>query len=877
MAHRSRLFAETMKKKSRSSQHIHRQLLRQVLRSWDHTEELGQHPLTDLQIVEIRRIKSGYQRSDTGYGLALREVLREAIGQFRPAGDLEDPTARIWRHYLILNREFIDGRSPNYLAEKLGIARSTYNKAQGAALDELADILIEWEHRGASRGKVGLPQRGPPEKTILAPFMSPHGLVGRKMILDELRHDLIAGKDVALSGLPGVGKSALAVGLAYDEELRSHFQAGVLWAGLGEDGNAISELAKWCGVLGLPLDMFTDMQDMRERTGTIRAVVGASRFLLIIDDVREPKDGLALRVGGPNCAHLYTTHSPSIAEALTDGNARAVSTLVEGEGVSLLKRFIPGIDTQAAYSLVRLVHGLPLGLVIMGKYLQGEMHAGQEGGVGDALRRLEEVLQVEQPQSLLNQLPTLTSDVPLALKRVLDLSLDALEPHVQEVLGALALFPPMPNTFSEGAALEVTGASIRTLDTLVEQGFLEPSGLDRYTLHRIIAQYFRTTIEMEYAPTRFIDFFLNLVDEQREDHIILGQESGNIMCALDMAWDMDLGLDLIRGCNAFFPHLETWGLLEEANKYLGFAEKGAGSVEDKLITLGNLGKLAYRRGEYDEAYDFYVKGLDLAQKHEDVGAECGMVRGLGDVARSRGHFEDAREYYQEGMNLARKKEASHHVIDLNAGMGALHLSCDDLRSAEKYFQRGLNWARKGEDSSEISAILANLGEVAVRSEEYDEAGDYFKESLVHARTAGNEMEVGDLSAILGRMAMDQGKDRKAQDYLKDALEMGKKLGNRALIAEMQGSLGVLAMKGEEFYTAKVLLEAGLRLAREIGNREHTIELLINLGSLHQEEKAIHDARLALKEALAIAIEIDHQTYAEVIQGKLTALEPSASS
>jgi uncharacterized protein HemY len=621
--------------------------------------------------------------------------------------------------------------------------------------------------------------------------------------------------------------------------------------------------------------MLTDVQDKRERVGTIRAVIGARRFVLIIDDVWKPLDGLTLRVGGPNCVHLYTTRAPSVADALTDGNTKGVATLGDGEGVSLLKRFVPNIDANSAYSLVRLVRGLPLGLVIMGKYLQGEMRTGQTSGVEEALRRLDEVLQVDPTESLLDQPPALTSDVPLALKKVLDLSLDTLEPHMQEVLGALAFFPPLPNTFSEGAALEITGASIRTLDTLVEQGLIEPSGLDRYTLHRIINQYARANLEMEQAPERFINYFLDLVDAYKEDYIVLGQETRNILCALDMARDMDLGVDLIRGCNAFFPHLERLGLFEEARKYLGYAEKGAGSAEDKLITLGNLGKLAYLRAEYDEAHGYYLKGLGLAQKQEDVAAECAMFRGLGDVARSRGHFEDSRGYYQKGLSLARKKAASHHVIELNAGMGELCLSQDNLRGGEKYFQRALNWAQKGVDSSTTSSILTKLGDLAVKNEEYEQAGDYFKESLAHARMAGNEKDVGDLSAILGRISMDHGKARKAQDYIKDALDMGKKMGDRAMIAEMQGRLGVLAMKGGELYTAKVLLDAGLRLAREIGHREHTIEILINLGTLHQKENALADARSAFKEALSFAIEIDHQRYAEIIQKKLTAIDRSS--
>ncbi len=583
-----------------------------------------------------------------------------------------------------------------------------------------------------------------------------------------------------------------------------------------------------------------------------------------------------MKVGGPNCVHLYTTRSPSIADALTGDYARVIAALVEGEGVSLLKRFIPRIDTNAAYQLVGLVHGFPLGLVIMGKYLQGEMRTGEGGGIEEALGRLDEILQVDQPQTLLDRRPVLTSDVPLALKKVIQLSLDALEPHVQEVLGALALFPPMPNTFSEGAALEITGASIRTLDTLIEQGLLEPSGLDRYTLDWTVAQYARANLEMELAPERFIEFFLELVDVNQDDQLLLEVESRNIFTALDMARELDLAGDLIRGSNAFFPHLEILGQFERASVYLGYAEKSAFSRDDKLITLGNLGKLSFLRAEYDPAESYFAKGLALAQKHEDLSAECAMVHGLGDVELRRGEFEAARGYYQEGLRLARKKAASHHVVGVNVSMGALYLAQERLRGAEKYFVRALNWARKDEGSTEISDILAKLGALAARKREYIEAGEYYWESLRHAHSTGKEKDVGDLTAILGGLARELGKDRKAHDYFRDALALAKKLGDRMLMAQMQGKLGELAMKAGEFYTAKVLLDAGLRLAREIGHMELIIELLINLGSLHLEQNSLPDARSAFKEALSLAVGIDHKHYAEILQGKLTTLDPIAS-
>ena len=63
----------------------------------------------------------------------------------------------------------------------------------------------------------------------------------------------LAGQSTALSaeGLPGVGKTALAVVLAHHPAVLAHFTDGVLWAGLGPQGDAMSALTAWGNALGV--------------------------------------------------------------------------------------------------------------------------------------------------------------------------------------------------------------------------------------------------------------------------------------------------------------------------------------------------------------------------------------------------------------------------------------------------------------------------------------------------------------------------------------------------------------------------------------------------------------------------------------------------
>src|SRR6266851_7116025 len=81
------------------------------------------------------------------------------------------------------------------------------------------------------------------------------GLIGRGEVLFQLRERLCAGKNLALTalnGLPGVGKTTLAVSLAHHKEVQDYFSDGILWAAVGPQPSVLALLARWGTVLGVP-------------------------------------------------------------------------------------------------------------------------------------------------------------------------------------------------------------------------------------------------------------------------------------------------------------------------------------------------------------------------------------------------------------------------------------------------------------------------------------------------------------------------------------------------------------------------------------------------------------------------------------------------
>src|SRR5579859_2912163 len=222
------------------------------------------------------------------------------------------------------------------------------------------------------------------------PLQPPVHLVGRDDELANLRARLRAGESVAMTalhGLPGVGKTTLAITLAHDAEMRAHFRDGILWAALGPHPDISSILSHWSLLLGVATPDTSDESDHEALAVQLRRAIGTRRMLLVIDDAWDLKHALVFKVGGPDCAHLVTTRFPTIANAFAPQATSIIHELDEDESMVLLRMLASQVverEPQKARELALAVGGLPLALTLLGNYLRL-----QSGGPG---RRVDAAL-----------------------------------------------------------------------------------------------------------------------------------------------------------------------------------------------------------------------------------------------------------------------------------------------------------------------------------------------------------------------------------------------------------------------------------------------------------------------------------------------------
>jgi DNA-binding SARP family transcriptional activator/DNA polymerase III delta prime subunit len=822
-----------------------------------------------------QRLEALQRRIDAGLALGRHA---ELVGELRELTDAYPLREGFWAQLMVaLSRcgrraDALSafGRARERLVEELGIE-------PGAELQRLQRAILSGDAAlgvGAGPGRAVAVVRPAQLPVDVADFVGREGLVDQLVgLLDDERTVPI----VALSGPPGVGKTALAVHAAH--RVAGQFADGQLYVDLQGATAGLRPLAP-LEVLGrflraLGVDPAGIPAGLEEASAAFRSQAAGRRLLVVADNAAGAAQLAPLLPAGPGCGVLVT--SRGVLSALHGARHLHLEVLEQAEATELLRR-VAGpqrldADPRAAAELVGWCGRLPLALRIAGARLAARpawpVRALAER-LADAYGRLDELELAEIGMRASFQVSyQQLSDSPEGLDRA-----------AAEAFGLLGLLDGPEVGVPVAARLldAPEQAAERALERLADAHLLETPAPGRYRLHDLLRLYARElALEQHPEPTRAtaIGRALGFYAATTWQTLRLLRPGDYRLARADQRWR--------KGGLEFADDRAALGWLEaERANLLAAVEQaaeqaaGPGVPAELAIQLAEaLFGFFWVRGHWDDSARVSLIALGVARRLGDRVGEAQANSDLGNMCWKQGRYDQALARHQESLAIWRELgDRWGQAASLN-GLGLVHQWQGRYERALARHQESLAIRRELGDRRGQAGSMLNLGIVYGRLGRYDEALACLRESLALDRELGDRWGQSGSLLWLGELHERQGRYEEAQSCQQESLAIERELGDRHSQAYSLRCLGVLHQRQGRADQALADLEESLALSRELGDPYGEAATLRELGVTLRGLGRPEPARAHWLGALAIferlgTVDADH------VRGLLAELPTHAS-
>lgn len=767
-----------------------------------------------------------------------------------------------------------DGLTAAGVPTAMGGAR-WYASTVRAVLDSAA---LEAAH-AASKGRLG-PQGGP---YAAAPGVGDipareNTFVGRERELRRLRARLGRSRVLTLTGVPGVGKSRLAVELASGLPRPD----GVVWVDLTRATNP--ELVPRSVAHAL---------SVREQPGqsigeTILFSLATREVLLVFDNcdhVLPAAADLASAIARdcPGVTVLATSQAPlrvageEVASirplALPDATTTDMATVLASDAVRLFCEravqtrhgFRMDADTvPAVLEICRRLDGLPLAIELAAAWV-GVLNPA---GIAERL---------ENRFALLTRGTGGAGGRHRTLREALEWSHELLPPSQKVLLRRLSVFvggctlPAVEAVCTEPE--DDAAAVLDPLSALVSKSLVVAdisSSTVRYRLLETIRLYAGEQLagagERDALEARHALWCVGLAEQAGPAVAEAGQvgsleclesEQDNLRAAIASATksgDRDVALRLT-GALALFWRVR--GQFREGRDWLAaaLAIPGPDDASTRAAALWGLGFLELMLNHHGQAMAALEEALVLSRRLRDARGQARALLLLGN-AHGFADWSRAPALLEESAALARREGDAWCLGHALAMQGWIQIGYGTVTAARAPLDECVRVAREAGELQSLHIGLYLLGEAALNSADYADSESALREALQVARLLGEPFDVAAALILLGELATARGDEHEAQAHFQAALACAGPTGNASATAGALRGLGAVALakhdtaQARRMYTEAAAISGGPGMLRRIA--------LKGLADVAAVEGDVNAARDQLEEVLSLCAAANDQ-------------------
>lgn len=705
-----------------------------------------------------------------------------------------------------------------------------------ATLGATSPDLATWQRRHADLERqleaIARARQDTPPPAVAAARTLPHDIAtftGRDRELARLADSVMAARSngsvgiVAINGMAGVGKTALAVHAAH--LMAARFPDGQLFVDLHahtagqapvSPADALHALLPSVGVEPAAIPESVD-----ERAALWRSRLASRRILVLLDNAVSHEQVKPLLPGAPGACVLITGRRR--LAALDGVVTMPLDILPPPEAAELFVRTAGAGDPKSdgVRELTRQVGYLPLAI----RMLAGRLRSRPMWTVDDLLAELAAAKDRSAAIRAEN----------VMVGAVFDLSFNALPDALKPLFRSLGLHPGVDFDIPVTAALAgVTEDEARHgLDVLYDDHLVEEPVRGRYRLHDLVRDYARglAPADSGTAVTRLLDYYLDTA--RTADGLLRGQSPA--------ATRLTTRTDAVTWLDLELPNLVAT---------IEYAAAGHGTAAARLAHAVNGYLIRY--GHWQQALALHHTALQAAKGAEDRLAEAEALRDLGAVHRNSGSYAAAEAFLVDARYAYDALGDRDGWAAVQAQLAVLHRMRGDTRAALESATEAAAVYRENGDLRGLSGALSEIGMNRTNMGDHSAAREVAMEALRCARDSNDRIRESTILRTLGLAQIGDGMLDAAETSLSDALAIARETGYRLGEADAMNYLGTILGRFDE---ADTMLTEALGIFTELGNVRGQASALNNLGSLLRDRDpggARRNHVLALRLANAIA-------------------------
>jgi tetratricopeptide (TPR) repeat protein/DNA-binding PadR family transcriptional regulator len=377
--------------------------------------------------------------------------------------------------------------------------------------------------------------------------------------------------------------------------------------------------------------------------------------------------------------------------------------------------------------------------------------------------------------------------------------------------------------FGHGLLLD-EGVSLSDVTALVDMGLLAETKGGQYELHDVLREFFESTLSEEER----VAYHRGAAEYYR----ILGDPSSTREALFHLleVGERDAAIDLAvaRGREVLAQGVSS-ELLALLGRLLDLEPEGEDLAEILLV----MGEASFHAGDWESALAMYQRAFSVSEEVMNEYKAAEALRRMGLIHLQTSDHDLANDFLMASLKVSRRVKDLLGLAKTYYELANLHSRTGPYSKVRRFLDMSLKWAERSREKTAIGKALFALGslertygkdiERALRLEE--QALELFEEDGAVYHMARAHLGIGHCLATLGR-------DSEAVASFRRSLELYRKAGNVIGGALVLRSLAGYLISRERVQEAEPLLDEALGIFSRLGNRREVAFVHLNHAGLY---------------------------------------------